>query len=210
MTTCIHFITIPDSTALYQEVSLASVKQYAKRIGATLNLITERKFPDYPVNYEMMQIAEAGKPYDWNLYLRAGVLLGEQLVDVTTICEPNSVATCFLYQASYNFITKPNIYFERDERDLGIGDTVVLAHKIAHEIWQPLPGSCKEYQPLIKANDPSQLTAYTLSLNMAKYGLKVSGIFPKGSQYDFITPEKLGSKNVDDYVAEMHTRWKTS
>lgn len=210
MSTCVHFITIRDPSLRHQDISLPMVKDYAKKIGADLNLISERKFPDFPVYYEAMQIFESGKKYEWNLYLQPGGLLGEQLPDVTEYCPHDAVSTCILYNASGQFLTENNIYFERDSRNLGISDTVVLSNRVTHEIWEPLPSSYSTYKNLILDGDVTKICSFALSYNIAKYRLKVSGVFPRDAKYDFITQGKLGQMPIEEYVGRIVRKWRTS
>jgi hypothetical protein len=184
------------------------VKDYAKKIGADLNLISERKFPDFPVYYEAMQIFESGEKYEWNLYLRPGGLLGEQLPDVTGYCSRDAIATCILYPASGQFLTEDNIYFQRDARNLGISDTVVLSSRLTHEIWEPLPSPYSTYKNTVLDGDTTKISSFALSYNIAKYQLKVSGIFLRDAQYDYITEGKLRQMPIEEYVARMVRFWR--
>lgn len=210
MTTCVHFISIPGQEIKYSSISLPMVREYARRSGATLNLITQRKFPDYPVEYELVQIFESGASFDWNLYVAPGTLLGDKLVDPTTYMDRDCVATHVTYPASMLFDTTGNIYFERNERDLGITDKIVLAHNINHELWEPLEGPFERYAPIIKDGDHHKIGSYVLSHNMAKFGLKLSGLFPPNSQFDVLSDDRLGSDSVEEFVSKVVKGWRAA
>ncbi len=185
------------------------VRDYARRIGATLNIISQRKFPDFPVNYELMQIFEAGASYDWNMHLGAGVLLGETLPDPSSYMSPDHVGTTISYGAHMQFETAGNIYFERNERDLGISDSIILAHNITHDLWEPLGGPFSQYARLIRDGDYRKIGSYAVSHNLAKYGLKISGIFPPKPQFDFLSEDKLQNQSAEAYISTTVKRWRS-
>src|SRR5271168_5376308 len=47
------------------------LQAYARKIGADFHVIRDRKFPDWPVVYEKLQIHVLGKEHgdDWNIYI---------------------------------------------------------------------------------------------------------------------------------------------
>ena len=50
-------------------LTIPSIERYAKRIGAQFRLISERRWPDWPVNYEKVQIFDFGvvpRGYGWS------------------------------------------------------------------------------------------------------------------------------------------------
>lgn len=208
MTTCIHFISIPDYETPFASISLPMVRAYAQRIGATLNIISQRKFPDFPVTYEVVQIFEAGAAYDWNMHVGAGVLIGETLPDPSSYISPDHVATNITYSAQMEFVTQGNIYFERNERDLGVSDDIFLAHNLNHEVWEPLGGSYSQYSHIIKDCCERKFGSYVISHNMAKYGLKLSGIFPPNPQCVVIQEDQLKDSSVEEFVSKTVKRWR--
>lgn len=185
------------------------VRAYVQRIGATLNIIYHRKFPQFPVEYEAMQIWEAGAAFDWNLHIAAGMLLGDKLPDPTNYASTDRVATNMTFGAQFVFETAGNIYFERDERYIGISEGILLSHAQTHDIWQPLPGSFASYRDLIKDGRHERIASYALSVNLAKYGLKLSGIFPPQAQVDSIQNERLAGGSVEEYVSKVVKKWRS-
>jgi hypothetical protein len=209
MTTCIHFLSIPDHEDRFSSISLPMVRDYAQRIGATLNLITKRTFPDFPIQYEAMQIFEAGASFDWNMYIAAGILLGETLPDPSTYTRPDHVATTMIFSARSEFQTDGNIYFERDERDLGVSDSIFLSHNLTHEVWRPLEEGFNRLTNVIKDGAHHKISSYAISHNIAKYRFKLTGLFPSQSQVDFVSPETLGARSVEEYVSTTVKRWRS-
>ena len=208
MTTCIHFISIPDCELPFASISLPMVRAYAQRIGASLNIISQRKFPDFPVQYELVQIYEAGASHDWNMHLGAGVLIGDTLPDPSSYISSDHIATTITFSAQVEFYTHGNIYFERNERDLGVSDTIFLAHNLNHEVWEPLGGPFSSYSHIVKDSRQDKFGSYVISHNMAKYGIKLSGIFPPHSQFDVIHEDRLRDSSVEEFVSKTVKRWR--
>lgn len=146
-------------------------------MGADFNLIRERKFPDYPVNYERMQVYEAGKGYDWNLNIDADMVVGSHLPDITEMSPAGRVSIVMKYDLSTHFHTTGNIFFERDGRDVGLVDAFVVTSSLTHDLWRPLPGAFESYKKLFKDSEYRRISEYCLSLNLATYGLHYGGAF---------------------------------
>lgn len=158
-------------------ITLPRLRAYAARIGADFNLIRERKFPDYPVNYERMQVYEAGKGYDWNINIDADMVIGSRLPDITETSPEGRVSIVMKYDLSTHFHTTSNIFFERDGRDVGLVDAFVVTSALTHDLWKPLPGSFESYKKLFKDSEYRRISEYCLSLNLATFGLHYGGAF---------------------------------
>lgn len=162
-------------------VTLPTIQRYAKRIGADFNLITERKFPDYPINYERLQISELGKGYDWNFNIDADMLIGDQLYDPTDFFSDNVVGVVMFFKASDFFFTEA-LPFIRDGRDLGLVDAFVLTNRVTHDLWDPLPRPFAEYAHVFRDDNTRRISEYCLSLNLARYNHRMSGMFKRTDQ----------------------------
>jgi indolepyruvate ferredoxin oxidoreductase beta subunit len=57
--------------------TLPTIKLYAQKIGADFNLITTRKYLEFPITYEKIQIYELGNNYDWNILIDADKIADE-------------------------------------------------------------------------------------------------------------------------------------
>ena len=79
--------------------SFARMKNYCKKIGADFIVINERKFPDFPINYEKLQIYELGKEYDYIMYLDADCFIAENMPDFTNLPDKlkNAILIPFLH-----------------------------------------------------------------------------------------------------------------
>ena len=172
----IHCVYINDYFPELWEMCLPTIKQYAYRTKSELNIITERKFPEWHINYEKFQVYEDGKHADSNFLIDADVLIHPQFPDFSdSITLPHHIAFNDNYHASTKFNVIDNVYFQRDGRDVGIASNAVISFKSTHDVWEPLnitPDRGKEIT-FVREGD---IDEYCLSHNMAKYGLKYTGI----------------------------------
>ena len=164
------------------EITIPLMKNYAKKIGAEFVEITERKFPNWHIHYEKMQIYELGKDCEWNIFFDADVLVNPNMIDITTL-NKNCVYVKDGYSANIKFLT--NKYFFSDKRNQGISSCFVATTDITHKIWEPLEYTPEEATSKIitkKENLDKGITSefyqeeLALSLNLAKYKYKFSGL----------------------------------
>lgn len=169
---CVHTVAIDGWRPDLCEITIPNLERYAKKIGADFNWISKAKYPDYPPNYERLQVWDAGKDYIWNICLDADTLLHRDFEDPTSWMPINTCGSLWMTDAKYFF--EWNKYFERDGRNIGVADCFVVSSWLTHDIWQPLDipfSDAKKYA----LKDPRQVSEYCLSVNVAKYGLKFGG-----------------------------------
>lgn len=206
-TKCVHVLATKEYAPELCAVTLPTIQAYADRIGADFNLITERKFPDFPINYERLQIYEAGKPYEWNLNIDADMVLGKNLPDITTGSPKDFVRVVMQYDINQYFNVEGNIYFARDGRKAGLVDAFLMTSDWTHQIWEPLPGELEDYEGLFKDDNPRRISEFCISQNLAKYGMKYTGAFHRN---DEIFHVGYTSGDADDaiFVAKLKaTEW---
>jgi hypothetical protein len=172
-----HVLATPGYAPELCAITIPRLRVYASRIGADFNLIQERKFPDYPVNYERMQVYEAGKEYDWNINIDADMVVGSKLPDITETSPKGRVSIVMKYDLSKHFHTEGNIFFERDGRDVGLVDAFVVTSSYTHDLWKPLSGDFESHKGLFKDTEYRRISEYCLSLNLATYGFHYGGAF---------------------------------
>jgi hypothetical protein len=93
-----------------------TIQDYALKIKADLNIITERKFIDWHITYEKAQVWESGKSYDWNLVLDTDILIHPNCPDLTLRVPDYVVGLRDSYPADGSFFV--NDYFYRDRRKI--------------------------------------------------------------------------------------------
>lgn len=176
MKNIIHVVYINDYFPELWEMCLPTIKQYAYKTKSELNIITQRKFPDWHINYEKFQVYEDGKYADSNFLIDADVLIHPKFPDFSNgISLPHHIAFNDNYHASTKFHVADNIYFQRDGRDVGIASNAVISFKSTHDVWEPLNISPAKGKTITYVRE-GDIDEYTLSHNMAKYGLKYTGI----------------------------------
>ena len=156
------------------------LERYAEKIGAEFTQIKERKFPDYPMMYEKMQIFELGKDNDWNIYIDSDCLIHPDLFDITEILPEDTVLTYGVDFAPTRF--RYDNYFRRDGRNIGSGNFLTVASKLCIDLWEPFDDiTLEEAIDSIHMINKEQslghqpgygLDDYAISRNVAKYGLK--------------------------------------
>lgn len=166
----------PEITAL----TYPFMERYAKKIGAEFKIITERKFPDFPIVYEKLQIYELGKDNDWNIYFDGDALIHPDLFDITEHIGRDTVLHRGQDFANNRWVYDD--YFRRDGRNIGSGNWFTVASKWCIDLWKPLDDLTFEqavkniYPTQVEINvgiEPSHLIDdYTVSRNIARYGLK--------------------------------------
>ena len=167
----------PEITALTYPL----MKRYADKIGADFFVIKDRKFPEFPVTYEKMQIYNLAQEMenDWNIFVDADCLIHPDLMDVTTHLNKDTVLHNMNDESSHRY--KPDQYFLRDGRFIGSCNWFAVASDWCIDLWHPLDIPLEE---AIKNINPIQgeenggiskehlIDDYALSRNIAKYGLK--------------------------------------
>jgi hypothetical protein len=190
----IHCVYIDDFFPELWKLTLPTIKQYAYSIGAELNIITERKFPQWHINYEKIQVYEDGKYADANFLIDADILIHKDFPDFSSgITFPHHIAFNDNYHASTKFHIKDNINFQRDGRDVGIASNAVISFKSTHDVWTPLDITPQQGRQITHVRE-GDIDEYTLSNNMARFGLKYTGITWEEWQRNFFVHIGTGNR----------------
>lgn len=159
------------------------IKGYADKIGAAFKVISERKFPEWPVTYEKLQIFELGQQdeNDWNIYIDADAIVNPDFFDITDHMNKDVVCHNGMDMAGIRW--KYDQYFRRDGRHIGSGNWFAAASDWCLDLWHPLELSLDEaLVNIVVANHEREFNSshliddYTLSRNIAKYGLKFTTV----------------------------------
>ncbi len=168
----------PEITAL----TFPLLRHYAKKIGADFHIISERKFPEWPITYEKLQIYELAKERkdEWSLYLDADALVHPETLDWTAYVPMNTVAHNGLDFANVRW--RYDEYFLRDGRNVGSCNWNTIASWLCRDLWRPLDDMTPAeavaniYPIMLELNTvvtPEHLIDdYALSRNIARFGLK--------------------------------------
>jgi hypothetical protein len=169
------------------ELTYPLLRAYASKIGAEFVVINRRKFLDYPVVYEKLQIYELAQEMgnEWNIYIDSDALIHPDLMDFTVILPRDTVAHHGSDFASIRW--RYDRFFRRDGRHIGSGNWFAIASDWCVELWKPLDDltiaeAVDNIFPTVDErvsgviNKDHLIDDYTLSRNIAKYGLKFASI----------------------------------
>ena len=219
MTKTIFTLNIDNYSSEITKMTYPFIEQYARKIGATMTIITGRKYDKYPIPYEKFQIYDSQA--DWNIYIDSDALIHPDMFDVTELLPEDTVMTCRSEFAPIHFTY--DRFFKRDGRHIYAGNWFTVASKLCIDLWHPLDdmtlvAAVKNIHPtLIERNmnvTPAHLLDdYVLSRNIAKYGLKyttfVDLLQKNGNPGEFLFHEYAYTES--DKIKMLHkilNRWR--
>ena len=179
----IYLLNIGDFAPKVTALTYPLIEAYAEKIRANIHIIKERKFPEWPITYEKLQIYQLAQEHqnDWNIYIDSDTLIHPDCPDVTLLVPRDTVAHFGSDFAPVRWHL--DRFFKRDGRYIGSGNWLAVASDLCFDLWKPLDDLTPEeaianIQPTVveKASgmfDKTHLIDdYALSRNIAKYGLK--------------------------------------
>jgi hypothetical protein len=171
----------PEITALTYPL----IEAYAEKIGADFHIIGERKFPEWPVTYEKLQIYQLAQEMgnDWNIYIDSDALVHPDTPDLTALLPRDTVAHFGKDVAPVRW--KSDRYFQRDGRHFGTGNWLTVASDLCLDLWRPLDDltpaeAIANIFPTVfetisgVVNRAHLIDDYALSRNIARFGLKAT------------------------------------
>jgi len=180
------------------------IASYAKRIGAELIQITDRKFHEWPVVYEKLQIHELGREFEWSIYFDSDCVVHPDLFDLTEMIPRDTVVQNSKDLAGNRFTYDE--YFRRDGRNIGACNWFTVASRWCLDLWRPLDdltpvNAFGRIHPITierKSEIPPDhlIDDFVLSRNISRFGLKHL-TFRK-------LLEDLG-RNADEYFWHIYT-----
>lgn len=175
-------LNVDDYEPRITELTYPFLKRYAARIGADFHVISERKFPDWPVTYEKLQIYQLAQEQgnDWNVYIDSDTLVHPECIDFTEVLPRNTIAHNANDMAAVRW--DYDRFFRRDGRNIGSCNWFAIASDWCIELWRPVEDLTVEeavarIHPTVNESTtvvtPRHLIDdFVLSRNIAQYGLK--------------------------------------
>lgn len=162
------------------ELTYPLIRHYARKIGAEIYKITERKFLGWPPVYEKLQIKTIAKEIgcDWAIYVDSDALIHPDFVDITHFLKKDTV--CHWGNDNASMRWRHDEYFLRDGREIASCNWFTMASDWCLDLWTPLDITFEEAKSRIFPTvdeintviEPGHLIDdYTLSRNIAKFGL---------------------------------------
>lgn len=158
------------------------LKYWADKIGAEFHVISERKFPGFPITYEKLQIYELARSsnFDWHIYVDSDALVHPETLDFTAHIPMNTVAHNGIDLASIRW--RNDDVFMRDGRYVGSCNWMTFGSRWCIDLWHPLEDiTLEEALSNIRPTREERacgieaehlIDDYTLSRNIARFGLK--------------------------------------
>jgi hypothetical protein len=183
----IFTLNVNDYSPEMTSLTYPLIQAYARKIGADFHVIRERKFPEWPVTYEKMQVYELAQQMenDWNIYIDSDTLVHPDTPDLTLLLPRDTVAHFGSDFAPTRW--KTDRFFHRDGRHIGSGNWLALASDLCIELWKPVDDltpaeAVANINPTVTERTSGVIETshliddYVLSRNIAKYGLKYVNI----------------------------------
>lgn len=218
----IYLLNIGNYAPELTELTYPYIERYAEKIGAGITVIDERKFPDWDLDYEKLQIYELGKDSDWNIYIDSDALVHPELPDVTELIPRDTVAHNASDFAPIRW--RYDNYFRRDGRHIGSCNWLAVASNWCLDLWRPLDDLTfeeavanititveEEHSPVTREHLVSD---YALSRNIARFGLKftkLTDIWPEVGIHDPEFFYHVYTVDLDEKVrqiTETIQRWR--
>jgi hypothetical protein len=116
------------------------LERYARKIGADIHIITERKFPEWDLDYEKLQIYDLIPKLgaEWAIYIDSDALVHPELPDLTQLVPQHHVAHNGADFAPVRWAYDEAGYFQRDGRHIGSCNWLAVAHRYCRDLWHPL------------------------------------------------------------------------
>jgi len=176
------------------------IRDYAEKIGAAFHIIKDRKFPDWPITYEKLQIYELGQENDWSIYVDSDALIHPDTIDFTTLLKKDTV--CHFGKDLAGNRWKYDNYFLRDGRNISSCNWFTISSDWCIDLWKPTEQTFGEVlaqiHPVLAEQKagilaPHLVDDYVLSRNIAKYGLKFT------TCKDILDDVDCGNPGKDNY-----------
>jgi hypothetical protein len=172
--------------------------------------ITERKFPGWPVVYEKLQLHELGKLSEWTIFLDADTLVSPDMFDPSNFMGKDTVAHNGSDMANVRW--KYDEYFRRDGRNFGSCNWCTIASEWCLDLWHPLDISFEQALTQIHTTIGERnsghceishlIDDFTLSRNIARYGLKATTLVEIGHKLGF---RDQAGRGVSPYLYHIYS-----
>jgi O-methyltransferase len=193
------------------ELTYPLIQRYAEKIGASFYTIQSRQFPGFPPVYEKLQIYNLARDIEaeWIFYIDSDTLVHPDLFDITDHLPPHTVLHNGSDLAGNRF--REDDYFHRDGRHIGSCNWFAVAPRTCLDLWHPLeditlqeaveniyPTAAEELSGVIERDH--LIDDYTLSRNIARYGLKFVSLI------EILTkrPERTPDGRLPEYLWHIY------
>ena len=177
-----------------RRVSYPLMKHYAKKIGADFVEIRERRWPDWPVVYEKLQLRDLARGYDWIIFMDADALVHPDTPDWSGIVPRKHVAFFGFDFAPTRWTLDK--YFYRDRRMIGTPGWLTMAWgECRDKLWRPSDLPLEEVlwrvHPTVNEVNLGMahehfVDDYTLSRNIARWHIPAVGLMALMQKFNLV------------------------
>lgn len=163
------------------KITIPTIEAYAEKLEAEFYTITERKYPEWPITYEKMQLFELAKNNEWTIFVDADTVISPELVDFTKKLRPDHVGVHMAYDADAHLPC--DYFFAKDGRNVGVVTNFMVVHKTCHKIWTPLDESCEFALKRMKTVSAREhiVDEFCISRNLCRYKFLFTGLTQFGN-----------------------------
>lgn len=204
----IFVLATPDYHPELCELTFPLLQRFADKIGADLCRIEERRFPDFPITYERMQVYELGRGYEWILCIDPDILVHPDVTDFTTWFPKDHVGNWWFFDVRQHFRVPATSPIVDDGRYYGIVDCLVVSSELTHDLWKPLPGTFSDYEPyIIDKQILERISEYAISENLARNRYKIRGVVDNSKRLYHVACSSLKVSNPAELALEKLKEW---
>jgi hypothetical protein len=201
----IYLLNINNYSPEITKLTYPYINNWAEKIGAEVFVIKDRKFPEFPVVYEKLQIyeLEQERKSDWIIYIDSDCLIHPDLFDLTELIPKDTV-----FQVGNDFVLNRisiDDYFRRDGRFIGTCNWFTIVSSWCVDFFKPIDDlSLEEMNKKMRTINSEKIAGienghliddFVLSRNLAKYGLKYT------TMRDVL--KKIGKENDNYFFHEF-------
>ena len=187
-------LNIGDYDREITNITFPYMKEYAKNIGADFHVITERKFPDFPLMLEEFQMYEFSNSYDWIIFLDGDCLINPNGKDLTKLVDDDVVLIAKHNSPVHHFF--PNDIEGKYNLQYYAPFFFLVFHKNSRDCVKPYDNPHDYYKHLNLNSSHSEMISYMkirthlteneikdtlideflLTLNLHKYNIKTASL----------------------------------
>jgi hypothetical protein len=165
---------------------------YADRIGAKFEILTKRKFPEFPITCEKFQLYELSQENDWSIFVDSDLFLSPNMYDFTKVVPKDTVVNGTLNSGNFRWKEDDDKDFLRDGRYLAVCSWLVICSDWCYNFWKPIdkPIDITDKvnlwlaEKIFKLNPNHLLDEYVMSKNAAKYRINLKEVLDY-NRYEF-------------------------
>jgi len=209
----IYTLCVNDYEPAIRDLTFPLIRGYADKIDADFHVITERKYPAWPITYEKLQVRDFAdqRGDEWSLFVDADTLISPEFFDITAHLPKDTV--CHNGKDVNSVRWKMNKYFLRDGRFIGSCNWFTVASEWTRgDLWRPLEVTPEEAVKNIfitigeynsgHCQTEHLVDDYTLSHNIARFGLKFTTVTDVCGTLGWKTPD---GKGFSPFLFHMYT-----